>query len=689
MDGTSHKCGFPTVLPAAGPGVTVPSAGPGGFRYAQKILPTYEQWKNFVDLGQHCEPVLDSTLLDSWRRCREMGVEPSGSRCYEISPENQLEPFLSMYREVALDVENRIFSSVRENNQIITVSDDVGRIIHMRGSRRILKKADKLNFIPGANWTETSVGTNAIGTSLAVGQPQVVLGREHYCRTHQAWNCSAAPIIDPHGNIWGCLDISGPMQEDHEFALGLVIASAREIEHALFSLYVSHFEKKYQSLLATICNAAHMGVLITDHRGIITYSNKLAEAMLGWPINMRGQRADAHVAYDFLHLRRTLGSLRQEFHVDPVDVPCLTKPAVTARVSLVFDDSSIPHHTVIMLSDSRHPHFAVPAPRPRLSARAAEGRWFGGVYFRSHAIAQVVQRARQAAQTPSTLLLLGETGTGKELFAKAIHDASPRAAGPFVPVNCGAFPRELIQSELFGYKGGAFTGAHRQGRVGKFRQADKGTLFLDEISEIPLDMQVNLLRPLAERRVASVGDEREYSVDIKIIVASNRNLSDMVEMGAFRRDLFYRINVVSLHIPPLRQRKEDIGLLAEYYARKLAGDFRLPFASIDPAVMKIFLDHAWPGNVRELVHCVECAINIAEGGVLRPEDLPHYLTHGAPEAAQSPLAKFNLSNATADAIREALRFHNGNISKAARALGIGRNTLYAKLKKMDCSAAVL
>ncbi|MDR2573233.1 MAG: sigma-54-dependent Fis family transcriptional regulator [Desulfovibrio sp.] len=637
-----------------------------------------------MDYGQYCDSVLDNTLFTSWRRCRDMGVEPSGKHNFDLTPENKLEPFLSMYHAVALDVENRLYSIVRDKNQLITVTDDVGRLIRTRGSRRILKKADKLNFVTGADWTESAVGTNAIGTTLFVGKPQVVLGSEHYCRTHQAWNCSAAPIIDPYGNIWGCLDISGPCAEDHRFALGVVIKAAHEIEHALFRLYISHFEKKYDSLLTTISNVANLGVLVADHRGIITYSNKLANILLGEEGGMRGQRADAHIEYDFLHFRQKTGPAHEEFREDPVDVRCLTKSSLTARVAPVFDDDNIPHHTVVMLSESRHTHIPGYAPRSLPPVHNGEARWFGGVYYRSHDIAQVVRRARQAAQTPSTLLLLGETGTGKELFARAIHEASPRATGPFVPVNCGAFPRELIQSELFGYKGGAFTGAHRQGRVGKFRQADQGTLFLDEISEMPLDMQINLLRPLSERRVNRVGDEQEYPVDVKVVIASNRNLSEMVDTGAFRRDLFYRINVVTLHIPPLRQRKEDICLLAEYYARKFADDFRLPFKRIDPAVMEIFLAHAWPGNVRELIHCVECAINVAKNDVLCPDDLPNYLTErGVPASSSNPIEKFNLTNTMADTIREALRVHNGNVSKAARALGIGRNTLYAKLQKIN------
>ncbi|MDR3363166.1 MAG: sigma-54-dependent Fis family transcriptional regulator [Desulfovibrio sp.] len=646
------------------------------FHHSPEDRPRYEQWKYFVEHGLPSGLKLHRTLLASWERCRSLEVNPTALQCSEFTPMQQLETAVSLYHELAQDIEKSIYFRIKDSGLLITVTDSNARVLRTCGPRHILKLADLLNFGPGASWTESSVGTNAIGTSLVEGVPLQVLGEEHYCRSHHAWSCTAAPIFDPHGNMWGCFDISGPVASDHRHALQLVIEAAREIERRMFTAYLADIEVKSRSLLGTVLNAAQTGILAVGGNGNITYSNRTAEALLGQRGNLCGQRADAYVDYG-LFLRKKQRGTEDEA---PVTLVCRANPALRV-LATPLPNSGCGHEAIITLNLPGH---TPPSPRILHSLQPAQSfgeQRFGDVLYTSAAMSQVVHRARQVAQTPSTLLIFGETGTGKELFARAIHNASPRAAGPFVALDCGSLPRELIQSEFFGYKRGAFTGALHQGRMGKFQQADKGTLFLDEISEMPLDMQVNLLRPLEERRITLLGDNREHSVDLKIIVATNRNLEDMVAKGLFRQDLFYRINVIQLNIPPLRQRKEDIRLLAEYYARKLSGEFSLPFVSIDPDVTDILLKYSWPGNVRELLHCIEYAVNVMRDGVIRVDDLP-------PNLAQNPLppapergGRFKLHDATAETIRKALAFHGDNISHTASALGIGRNTLYAKLKK--------
>lgn len=684
------------------------------FHPAPKHRPRYEQWKRFVERGQLNGLRLHDALLQSWKRCRELEVDPSARQCLEFTPMAQLEPFASLYQELAGDAEKRLYPFLRDKNLLITMTDSAARVIRTCGPKDILIEADKLNFGPGATWAESSVGTNAIGTALASGIPLQVLGEEHYCRSHHAWSCAAAPIFDPHGNLWGCFDISGPVQADHSHSLRLVVGAAREIERKLFQAYLSDFEIRSRSLLTAFCNTVQAGILAVDNQGRITYSNQTAEILLRQHGSLVGRSADEFVDYELFLIRQGRNPACDE----PMALACRANPRLLAQATPLFGHGPSWNHAVITLADPSHASMHKAAARIAPSSRTSRPQHFGEILYASPLMAQTVRRARQAANTPSTLLLLGETGTGKELFARAIHAESARANGPFVAVNCGAFPRELIQSELFGYKSGAFTGAQQRGRLGKFQQADKGTLFLDEISEMPLDMQVNLLRPLEERCVVRVGGDRPWPVDIKVIVASNRDLSALVHQGQFRQDLFYRINVVSLHIPPLRQRKEDIPLLAEYFARKCGEEFRRPVSHLTRDVTERLLAYSWPGNVRELLHCMEYAVNIMEGDTIGLEHLPPtVLGEGScfPEApclgipaqeatdssaslgilspppiscepsqtgpAVSDNEGFRLRDVTADTIREALAFHGGNISRTAKALGIGRNTLYAKLRK--------
>mgnify|MGYP003819434283 CR=1 FL=1 len=651
-----------------------------------KQRPQYDQWKRFVETGQFRGPKPDLVLLESWKRCREMDVDPSPRSCWDFTPIKQLEPFAARLHELTRDIETRTYKAIQGKNLLITMTDNKARVVRTCGDRETLLEADKLNFGPGANWAETSVGTNAIGTALVTGRPIQVFGEEHYCRSHHAWSCCAAPIFDPHGNAWGCFDISGPVSSDFSQVFPLVLSAAREVERHLFNAYLADIEIKSRSLVSAVFNAVLTGVLTVDDCGRITHSNQAAEALLGQESgSLRGQNIDTYVNFGPYLTRQK----QDPSCTEPMNLLCLVNPHLVVRASPVYAYTGPWNHAIVTLNEPQIVHPAPSRDKSRdLPAGGTEiaSHRFGRVLYNSPAMVRAVQKARQVAQTPSTVLLSGETGTGKELFAQGIHEASSRASGPFVAVNCGAMPKELVQSELFGYRGGAFTGAADKGRIGKFEQADKGTLFLDEISEMPLEMQVNLLRPLEERSVVRVGGTQARSVDVKVIVATNRNLAELVAKGTFREDLYYRINVVCINIPPLREREGDVPLLAEYHARRLCQEFRLPFSGIDPAAMEILCAYHWPGNVRELLNCMEYAVNAMEDGVLRPEHLPN-LAGGASDAPSSVVAQvkagkaFKLENVAAETIREALSHHGGNVSHAARALGIGRNTLYAKMRK--------
>jgi len=309
---------------------------------------------------------------------------------------------------------------------------------------------------------------------------------------------------------------------------------------------------------------------------------------------------------------------------------------------------------------------------------------FASIVGSGRAIAAAKEEARRASRTDSTVLLRGETGTGKELFAHAIHAAGPRRSGPFIKLNCAAVPAELLESELFGYEEGAFTGAKKGGKPGKFEMAAGGTLFLDEIGDMPPPMQAKLLRVLQEREVERVGSTAPRRVDIRVIAATGKNLEEQVGEGNFRPDLYYRINVIPVRIPPLRERREDIGEIVEHTLSKISAESGVPMRRLSPEAEEVLRSYRWPGNVRELQNVLERAVAMARGELLLPENLPPHLLRAVPDAGKE-VTPGSLASAKAEAERtailSALKASGGNKSKAADLLRIHRVKLYEKMKR--------
>jgi DNA-binding NtrC family response regulator len=318
------------------------------------------------------------------------------------------------------------------------------------------------------------------------------------------------------------------------------------------------------------------------------------------------------------------------------------------------------------------------------SLREALGKRYvhPNVVARSVKMQEVLATVERVAPTNSTVLLGGESGVGKDLIARAIHEKSRRASGPFVKINSTAIPENLLESELFGYEKGAFTGANAS-KPGKFELADKGTLFLDEIGDVPPAIQVKLLRVLQEREFERLGGTRTVKVDVRLIAATNRDLREALEQGTFREDLYYRLNVVPIDIAPLRQRKEDIPDLVNLFISRFAGDSGKQVKSISPEAMQILVNYHWPGNVRELQNIIERACALANGTVIKPEDI-HLDVRPAKAANTSGFLPegMTLEHWEDEMIREALRRANGNKSQAARLLGLSRNALRYRLSKI-------
>eukprot|EP00831_Metopus_contortus_P007822 TRINITY_DN13000_c0_g1_i1.p1 TRINITY_DN13000_c0_g1~~TRINITY_DN13000_c0_g1_i1.p1 ORF type:complete len:749 (+),score=99.05 TRINITY_DN13000_c0_g1_i1:814-3060(+) len=658
-------------------------------RMQRKASVDYSRWKRFVEGQPLNVDDLDETLVDSWNRCRDMAVDPAPRSCWDFTPMAQLKAFTSTLEKICGEVEATAYKAIRGKRLLITMTNADGRVARTCGDLEVLRQADKLNFGPGANWAEKSVGTNAIGTSLVTGRPMQVFGEEHFCRSHHSWSCTAAPILDPRGNIWGCFDISGPTSSDHSQNMELVLQAAKALEHRLCRLYCSELEGQMGSLFSSMFNSVMTGILSLDNTGRITNANAIAETLLNHSgSSLRGQRAENFFDYEVF-----LAQAKHAPMSDPIVMKCLVNSTLLVRAMPVFSSDGTWFDTIVTVCEmQRFRQSAVPVKglEAKKSNQAGNPKGFDHIIQSSTVMREAIQQAANAARTPSTVLLFGESGTGKELFARGIHQAGPRADKPFVAVNCGAFSEELVQSELFGYCEGAFTGAIKRGRIGQFQKADKGILFLDEISEMPMSQQVNLLRALEERAIVPVGGGDPRPVDVKIIAATNKDLNELILQGRFREDLFYRLNVVGIAIPPLRIRGEDVLLLAEYHLSRLCSEFGIQCTGIAPEAEDVLMAYGWPGNVRELVNCLESAVNNLSGELLLMKNLPPYLLEktsgGAFVDRKEQASGFHLKKREEEAIREALDFHQGNISKTAKALGIGRNTLYSKMERFCIQA---
>jgi len=471
-----------------------------------------------------------------------------------------------------------------------------------------------------------------------------------------------------------------------EFGIhGVLLSSGKEsileaIEEAKRVLVIRRRARERAEQFRTILQSIASGVVAVDRRGVITVFNPVAEALVG----VKAQDAIGRDVVDVIpntELHRVLktgkpelGELQQigDIRIVTSRVPIVTKGEVTGVVA-TFEDV-----TKIQKLEQRI--------RQELATRGHVARYrFSDVLGQSNAIKAAIRKASHYALLDSTILIEAETGAGKEIFAQSIHAASPRSAGPFVAVNCGALPETLLETELFGYVAGAFTGAHQKGKVGLFELAHGGTIFLDEISEMSGAVQARLLRVLQEKEVMRVGDDRVVPVDIRVIAATNRRLDDLVDSGKLREDLYYRLDVLNLRLPPLRERREDIPILAAEFARRSCHRLRRKPIAFSPEAMRVFAAHHWPGNVRHLENVIERLVVLVAERPVMASDIAEVLSvpdKTPPVTEGSFGGEGILPGLERQAILRALDETGGNRTEAAKRLGISKTTLWRRLKEM-------
>jgi len=623
-----------------------------------------EARRQLLEAGDLTSGLLDPGLQASWRRSREFGLVPDGrAQGAPHASGAQLARALEHRRGFvshARPVMEFLFDQIRDSNSMVILADPQGMLLHALGDTGFSDKAARVALRPGAIWLEQWRGTNAIGTALAANSAVVVHGAEHYLQRNAFLTCAAAPIADPAGRLLGVLDISGDHRGYHRHTLALVRSAACMIEHQLFEAQHGSTRRlrlhEHPEGIGTVTE----GLVALSDDGWIVGANAAALAMLGLP-------------------RTAIGSCSiQSAFAD--DLPMLSNGGRGARqpVAARREDGSV----LWLRLDGGHGSggsicVSTPAARPTpADALAALDTGDG-------AMQAVIGRARRVIDKPIALLLQGESGVGKELFARACHNSGPRRERPFIAVNCAALPETLIESELFGYRPGAFTGAGRDGAPGRIREAHGGTLFLDEIGDMPLAMQARLLRVLQERQVTALGGGKPVAVDFQLICATHRRLRDEVDAGRFREDLFYRINGLALALPALRERS-DLAPLVASMLRELAPGRDLQLA---PDLAAAFAQFRWPGNLRQLCNVLRTACALVgddEDQIERchlPDDIADELL-GQPAPRLVHDGDTDLRLLAGRCVLQAVQTSQGNMSEAARRLGVSRNTLYRKLREL-------
>ena len=632
---------------------------------------------------------IPSHITDSWIRCsNEYKLDPAlPGELYVVERQEllQRQERLAPLVQAAKSEMATLFQQIAKSDYAIMLTDCEGVLLNYFGDPGFTHAASKSGLMPGAVWSERFQGTNGMGTCLLEQRPMMIHQDDHYLFRNTALTCAAAPILDWRGKILAVLDASGEAHRVPRHVLDLVNMSVQEIENRLFinefpgaRLFMFHTRPEFVGTL-------NKGIIAVDGDCKVLAASRNALGQLGiGPGDIVGQPLDAFFNLSF-------ESMLRDCHKHG--------PGQAAPPAMVFDARHGRRFFALAMSG------AAAQTRPVVAnfAGAPEPIAAGVVGAKSKApleqlqcgpdlvMEHNIQTALRIIERDVAILLYGETGTGKELFAKAVHLSSKRAHQPYVAINCASIPESLIESELFGYKSGAFTGASKEGQRGKIFQANGGTLFLDEIGDMPMALQARLLRVLEEREVVPLGSETPIKLDIKLISATHCDLPNKIAKGEFREDLYYRIQGLTLTLPPLRERGDRRQLIHFVLKQELPADAKV---SIDERLMDALERHRWPGNIRQLRNVLRTMVALRNNDVLTIDNLPGDFFIGRPVVDQvttpsmAPETTLNpLESAERDALIQELKMSRWNLSKVAKQLKLSRNTLYRKLERLDIKIA--
>ncbi|BAL23935.1 sigma-54-dependent Fis family transcriptional regulator [Azoarcus sp. KH32C] len=659
--------------------------------------------RSFFEQGETPESGVAPLVLRSWERSRSAGLDVQDGRL--IDPVGRARLSEARERSARLldqagGIMEHVFEQIRSTGSMVILADIQGMILHCLGDPDFVGRAHQVALQPGASWEESVRGTNAIGTAIVERGAVEVLGAEHYLERNGFLTCCAVPVFSASGQLAGVFDISGDSRSHQRHTLGLARLSVQLLEKRLFEAEFARDIRIAFHPRPEYVGSLQEGMIAISPEGAIIGANPFAREYLGLTPGLLETPALS------TFLRIGFGQLMDR--------------AASAAGDLLMIETRRAEPVYVQVRGQRPVRVEVSPTKtleraPERAAAKANERGRNRIQLDDLATGDVrlqlaLDRARRVLGKDIPLLIQGESGVGKELFASAFHHSGPRCDGPFVALNCAAIPENLIESELFGYVGGAFTGARREGAIGKLQQAHGGTLFLDEIGDMPMGMQARLLRVLQERSVTPIGSMKSIPVDISLVCATHRVLRDAVKQGTFREDLYYRVNSLTVTLPPLRERTDIRHIVTRLLDAEI-GDMRRGTVGIGEEVMSFFERYNWPGNVRQLQNVIRVAVALlddheeeilpvhlpeelfgtdpCDDGELRRADFvpaPVTAAPAAPVAVQAvaeTAAPRSLDEIELAAITTVMREVGGNISAAARRLGVSRNTLYRKLGRMN------
>ena len=659
-------------------------------------------------------------IHQSHERSRSFGLSSGDEPDFSSPGRSQLSDALEENRflfQHAAPVMETLYDQIVNTHSMVLLTSASGMVLHSLGDTDFLEKAQQVALMPGMDWSERSKGTNAIGTALTEQEALTVHGGQHYLAANQFLTCSCAPIYDPYGQVIGALDVTGDHRSFHHHTLALVRMSAQMIENHMFADIFPkairlHFHTRSE-FLGTLVE----GIAVFSPEGRFISANRSAQFQLGLPFSA----LKAHTFSSLFGIpvsalvdlfRGAMPNPKQLCMHNGVSVWCRAKIKTAAPWTIPGMSPGTPAPDAQQTATGAAAGTASAPVTPRPVQRKAHFSTLQYLDTGDPQVSAVIHKLRMVSGRDIPVMILGETGTGKDLLAQAIHGDSQRSGGPFVSVNCASIPDTLIESELFGYEEGAFTGARKKGSMGKILQANGGTLFLDEIGDMPKHLQARLLRVLQERKVSPLGAGKEVEVDVAVISATHKNPKAMIADGSFREDLYYRLNGLVVRLPALRERTDF-----EFVVRKILKSLceNGQNVGISDEVMALFKGYHWPGNFRQLHNLLRTAVVMVgcEGNIERlhlPDDFleeielanesvqrvpvpaagadappmaaaPVPVQPALPEAvqlsAELPEGQ-RLQDVALTAMAQALRQHSGNVSAAAKALGVSRNTIYRK-----------
>ncbi len=631
-----------------------------------------------ASLRQHDN--MPAIIETSHQRSQAYGLCPGVTPDFSPLPRSDLAALIEQNRLLhahAVPAMETLYQQIVNTHNMVILTDANGVIVHSLGDDDFLEKADRVALRPGIAWSEESKGTNAIGTAIAERAPTLVHADQHFLAANHFLTCSAAPITDHLGNVVGVLDVSGDQRSFHKHTMALVRMSALMIENQLFSATFEdaitlHFHARPEfigTLMEGIASFSPGGRFLSANRNGLfqlglsfgALRSHTFSSLFGLPVSAL-----------FDHYRTAAPGL--------LNLCMHSGVRVYGRAQLRLANGA---HALT----SNNEITSTPAV-PQTANPAHAARRLSGLRYLNTGdpqVEMVINKVNKVLGRDIPIMVMGETGTGKELLAQAIHNDSPRAMSPFVAVNCASIPETLIESELFGYEDGAFTGARKKGAIGKILQANGGTLFLDEIGDMPCSLQARLLRVLQERMVTPLGSSKSIPVNVELICATNHNLRERIAKGLFREDLYYRLNGLVVKLPPLRERTDlDTVVRKILVAESNGGKYVM-----SDEVLQLFRKHKWPGNFRQLTNLLRTAIIMAgeeQEICLRhmPDDFMDDIDMGERVQASVNTDRMiatgaNLEEMEHSVILKSLEAHGGNVSATARALGVSRNTIYRKV----------